>query len=142
MFRLYIPENIPEYARKSRGEIYVRRLIWRHCLRARKQFVPRSLLPFCDIIAGFCTSGRSFFAGFLRPVVRNSRGRILPYGPQSGVRVRSHVGPFFTLYHTAHLFCAVPLCRKDRILAFTLVHRSCLHFYVSSRGIGSERRKW
>lgn len=51
--------------------------------------------------------GRSFFAGLLSPVARNSRGRILPRGPQSGSRVRSRVRPFF--YHAALLFCAVPL---------------------------------
>lgn len=44
-------------------------------------------------------------------------------------------GPFF-LSHTAHLFLRGSPFLQDRILAFTLVHRSCLHFYVSCRGIG------
>ena len=65
---------------ERRPTIYARRLIWQHCLRARKQFVPNTRLLFCDIIADSARP-RSQGGPFLRRIflshraIRNSPGR-------------------------------------------------------------------
>lgn len=66
--------------RAGRPTIYAPRLIWQHCLRARKQFVPNTRLLFCDIIADSARP-RSQGGPFLRRIflshraIRNSPGR-------------------------------------------------------------------
>lgn len=109
--------------RAGRPTIYAPRLIWQHCLRARKQFVPNTRLLFCDIIADSARP-RSQGGPFLRRIflshraIRNSPGR-------------DRGSPSPTPFASILALRATAFCFSPSLSLYPLVS-SCQHFIATS----------